>query len=164
MESNLYFEDINPIEKEEEIKRLFADYSPKTVTSHDSGYDWMADDSLCIVFENPHHGDNIEIELENEGEITLHFSTFHSHYPCMGDYETMLEEIRKILSNEACACLLIRPDGRWRCGGIAAKSDVGTDLRRLFGYDIARHAGDHLRFDFWDPADSCELTVPAEEE
>ena len=163
MEYNLYFQDINPIEKEEEIKRLFAEYSPKTVTSRDSGYDWLADDSLGIVFENPPHGDNIEIELENEGEITLYFSTFHSHYPCMGDYETMLEDIRKILSNEACACLLITPDGEWRCGTIAAKADVGTDLRRLFRYDAAHYAGYHIRFTFWDPADSSELTVPADE-
>ena len=50
-----YYQEINPLEKEEELLSYFKEYGPKSFGKTDDGYDWIEEDEAkCIVLFNPY--------------------------------------------------------------------------------------------------------------
>ena len=85
-------------------------YQYEVHTNADEGFDYLDDISYCITLKNE---DCEEIRIDLEGQFTLSYAGWHTHYlPYLAEYEELLLDIMAILMNKACSivCLV---DGKW---------------------------------------------------
>ena len=157
------YEDINPIEKLNEILNELEFYSTSVLTSVDEGYDWLEEDSKCIVILSSNGGDNMEIVLSDGGEFTLYFADAHAHYLAYQyDFESMLQDIKDILDNRLCSGNLTDSEGKWYGSGIFKMDKISENTESVFQHVFeTKEFSDHLmkmgytaEYKFWDPANN----------
>lgn len=163
---NIYYEEINPIDKANEIMTLFQQLKPKFFSNVDEEYSWLEDGAKCIVISNPHSTDNIEICMEKHGEFILFFSEHHSHYSAyQGDYEDMLKDLKNIFNNNLCAGILFDNENNWYGDCWVKKDKISMDPKEIFDFVFKEKEfrtkllkkGCRVKFVFWDPIDNTEI-------
>lgn len=166
---NKHHQEINVLDKENEILSLFKDYSPKSFCKEDEGFDWLEEeDSKCILFINPFCDNDIEINIGDRGEFTLFFGNNHEHYCAyQDDYENLLEQIKRILINELCGAVLKDSVDKWFGSCFCEKNEVDKELSQIFDFCFkVKEFSDHLIktgysvcFTFWNPTDNKTIAI-----
>ncbi|MBO5981802.1 MAG: hypothetical protein J6Q24_05075 [Clostridia bacterium] len=151
--------DFNPIDKIPELTELLKAYNPIIRTKTDKGYDWLAEDSFCIEIPNLNADKNITIECENEGEFTVCFAYFHSHYLDDYGYSNMCEDLSNLLTGKTCSAAIFCGSGNeWKGSTIIEKEKLSLPVEEIFSFvfenkksaEKLRTNGGEARFDFWD--------------
>ena len=152
--------EFNPIDKIPELMELLQPYGPMIRSRSDESYAWLEEDSLCIEIPNANSDDNLIIECENEGEFTVCFACFHSHY--FADdywYVNMCEDLSNLLNNKFCsAAIFCGSNNEWKGSTIIEKDKISLPIEEIFSFvyehdkfaEQLRTNGGEARFDFWD--------------
>ena len=152
--------EINPIEKKQEILESLKEQNVKVKTCKDKGYDFLDENSVCIVVGNSNPDRELELELENEGSFTLYFAGGHCHY--CGEEEEFRElrkDTRSILANSVCsAAIYYGADEKCLGVGFFDKAVVESPYKKTFNF-VLKHKeflekikkqGGIVRYMFWD--------------
>ena len=103
-------DDIDPIYKLYCMKAFLKDYAYEVHTNADDGYDYLDDVSYCLTLKN---ADGEELFIDLEGEFTLSYGGWHTHYfASNSEFECLKEDIISILANKLGAVTLL-VDGKW---------------------------------------------------
>lgn len=114
---NGYYDDVNPIDKKDEILEILKEYNPVVHTNKEADYSWIYDDSVSIVVSDESGAEMLFIDLE--GEFSYGFGGWHTHAdPYRFDYERMLKNIKNILDNKLAA-ICIKCNGDWMGSSLA---------------------------------------------
>ena len=109
------------------LEYFLKDYDYEVHTNADTDYDYLDDISYCITLRNA-AGDEMFIDLE--GEFTLTFQGWHSHYFCEQEwYEELKENIMAYLKNEMGA-VTFAVNGKW-FGSTTTEKPVETKEQAL---------------------------------
>ena len=163
---NTYYDEINPIDKVDEILTLFKKFAPESFSNADEEYNWLEDYAKCIVINNPNSSNNIEICIENYGDFTLFFSEHHSHYAgYQGDYEDMLKDLNNIFTNNICVGILFDNDNNWYGDCWVEKDKIAIEPKEIFDFVFKEKEfrtkllkkGYRAKFVFWNPIDNTEV-------
>ena len=148
------------------IEHLLRDYDYEVHTNADPDYDYLDDISYCITLKNA-AGDEMFIDLE--GEFTLTFQGWHTHYFCEQEsYEELKEDIMAFLKNEIGAVTFM-VNGKWFGDRITHKPietkeqalETVTDMyksQREFLRKIHRQ-GVEVCSRFWDTALNTTINI-----
>lgn len=109
--------EFNPIDKRKELCELLNGYNLKyemhTSNDKDEEYNYLDGENICITVINPYIEEKLYIDLEDEGELTISFGEWHSHYyNDEEDYVNFLDDLKGIFNNEKCTCI-IKSTKRW---------------------------------------------------
>lgn len=103
-------DDIDPVYKLYSLRAFLKDYPYEVHTNADEGYDYLDDVSYCITLRNA-DGDELFIDLE--GEFTLSYGGWHTHYfASNSEFECLKEDIISLLTNKMGAVTL-QVNGKW---------------------------------------------------
>lgn len=153
------------------IKSIFVGYEIIEHTNTETDYEHLEDTEVVLEIVNPYRDENLFIELA--GELTLYFSSWHSHYY---SYEYEYSEIKKdalAIINGEYGALSFFVEDKW-LGGTLFKEEIShftkpDDLiaRMNFPEDHlqkAREKGIVILVDYWKFNDYYEFDVPKESE
>ena len=100
------------------LKHFLRDFDYEVHTHVDEGYDYLDDISYCITLKND---DGHEMFIDLEGEFTLSFQGWHTHYFCEQElYDELKEDIMDFLNNKMGAVTFV-VNGEWFGSTIARK-------------------------------------------
>lgn len=131
--------EINPTDKKQEIcsllQKLNYQYEIYTFDSCKE-YEYLQEKDICITIPNPSCEYSLYIDLEDNGEFTLSYYKWHTHY--FGeewDYKRLCEDLTDILKNNKCA-IVINSNKRWLYSGLSETKigkdyDYKKDIRKL---------------------------------
>ncbi|MBO5785690.1 MAG: hypothetical protein J6R45_00040 [Clostridia bacterium] len=152
--------DFNPIDKINELIRIFEEHNPIIRSKSNEGYEWLEESSLCIEIPNPNSDDSITIECEDGGEFTVCFSYCHQHFFANDfGFDYMCKEISDILYCKCCsAALFCGSENEWFGSTLAEKDQIVSPIEDVFDFvfenaNLAEKLyknGGEARFDFWD--------------
>ena len=163
-------EAIDPVYKLYCMKAFLKDYCYEVHTNADEGYDYLDDVSYCLTLRNT---DGEELFIDLEGEFTLSYGGWHTHYFASdSEYECLKEDIISILTSKLGAVTLL-VDGKW-FGSSTTPSPITTkeqaiekvrdviDNTREFVRKVHRK-GVEVTCKFWDgKLDSVVVLAPEE--
>ena len=87
------------------MKAFLKDYAFEVHTNADEGYDYLDDVSYCLTLKN---ADGEELFIDLEGEFTLSYGGWHTHYfASNSEFECLKEDIISILTNKLGAVTLL---------------------------------------------------------
>ena len=164
---NRYYIEIIALDKVAEILDTFKEYNPHIFSKTDEGYEWLEeDDSKCIVLDNPHYEETLEIVVGDMGEFMLFFAKSHAHYSNYQlDYEQMIERIKGILTNNFCAGVITDNEGNWFGSAFFDKDDIKKAPQSTFDFvfkekefaDKLLSKGYKVEYSFWNPIDNSVI-------
>ena len=103
-------DDIDPVYKLYCMKAFLKDYVYEVHTNADKDYDYLDDVSYCLTLRN---ADGEELFIDLEGEFTLSYGGWHTHFLATNsEFESLKEYILAILTNKFGAVTL-SVDGKW---------------------------------------------------
>lgn len=109
------------------LEHFLRDFDYEVHTNADADYDYLDDISYCITLRNA-AGDEMFIDLE--GEFTLTFQGWHTHYFCEQEwYDELKEDIMAYLKNEIGA-VTFAINGKW-FGSTTTSKPVETKEQAL---------------------------------
>lgn len=92
------------------MKAFLKDYAYEVHTNADEGYDYLDDISYCLTLKNP---DGEELFIDLEGEFTLSYGGWHTHYfASNSEFECLKKDIISILTNNLGIVTLL-VNGKW---------------------------------------------------
>lgn len=159
---------INPIDKKNEILNIVSNYDVSVKSHLDEGYNYLDNDSICIVVSNPHSQRNLEIELEMYGEFTIYFENNHQHYAGYEDcYEQLCMDIKKLLSSEICSAAIFYKKQEWLGSLFVDKLALRDSYEKTFEFvlkykefrDKIRKYGGIVHYRFWDAKYDSSLVI-----
>ncbi len=159
--------EINPIDKKQEIcmllEKLNCQYEMYTSNSSKE-YKYLNENDLCIKIPNPYSEYPIYIDLENNGEFTLSYYKWHTHYFGVDwDYDGLCEDLTDILQNNKCV-IIINSNKRWLSSRLSATKidknyDYKYDIKKLpkeFQDELEEFKGKVELF-YWDVKDNVSI-------
>jgi len=161
--------EINPIDKQQEICSLIKKQNCQYEIHHSGSskeYAYLKENDICITIPNSSCEYSIYIDLEDEGEFTLSYYKWHTHY--FGDewdYNRLCKDLIDILKNNKCA-VVINSNKRWLYSGLSeTKADQSynyhNDLIKLpgeFQKEIKELKGSVELF-YWDIKDNIVIDI-----
>lgn len=163
-------DDIVPIYKLYCMKAFLNDYAYEVHTNADEGYDYLDDVSYCITLRN---ADGEELFIDLEGEFTLSYGGWHTHYfDSNSEFECLKEDVMSILNNQL-GSVTLQVDGKW-FGGSTTQSPITTKeqaiekVRNVLGNTRefvckVHRKGVEVSCKFWDKElDSVVILAPEE--
>ena len=165
MENN---KEINPIDKRQELCSMLQKLNCKfeTHTLNDKEYTYLNKNDICITIPNSKCEYPIYIDLESNGEFTLSYYKWHTHYYGEEwDYNRLFEDLIGILKNQKCV-IIINSNKRWLYSGLSeTKIDKNynykNDIKRLpkeFKNEITELKGNVELF-YWDVKDNVVIDI-----
>lgn len=166
MENNI---EINPIDKKQELCSLLQKFNCKYeihTLNNDSEYEYLNENDVCITIPNSKCEYPMYIDLEDNGEFTLTYYKWHTHYYCDEYHYTKLcEDLIAILKNEKCV-IIISSNKRWLYSGLSeTKIDENynykNDIQRLpneFKNEIKKLKG-NIELFYWDTKDNVVINI-----
>lgn len=117
----------DPVYKLYSLEAFLKEYTFEVHTNTDEGYEYLDDISYCITLNNA-EGNELFIDLE--GEFTLTYGEWHTHYMATNDgYECLKEDILSILQNKWGIVVFI-VDGKW-FGSSTTEFPITTPKRAI---------------------------------
>ena len=147
----------DPVYKLYALKEFLKDYPFEVHTNKDEGYDYLDDISYCITLKN---ADGYELFIDLEGEFTLTYEGWHTHYLVDNyNYECLKEDITSILNN-SWGAVIFYVDGKWfgsttTSFPITTKEQAEEKVQEMFGdtdefMEKIRQEGVEVVCKFWD--------------
>lgn len=101
-----YFDDdITPIFKQFCLEAFLKDYNYEVHSNADEEYAYLYKDSRCITLKN---SESRELYIDLEGDFTLSFGGWHSHYlTTIEEYDCLKDDIKSILTNQIGAVVFL---------------------------------------------------------
>lgn len=97
------------------LEAFLKDHEYTVHTNDNDGYDYLSDLSYCITLKNK-DGDELNIDLE--GDFTLTYGGWHTHYfATTEDFECLKEDISAILTNKVGTITFV-VNGKWFGGSM----------------------------------------------
>ena len=127
--------ELNPIDKVHELIEIFGEYHPVIRRKWDNGYEWMEEETdICVEIPNPSSKNNLVIECQDDGEFTVYFAAYHSHF--RGDdrgYEDLSGMVLDILSNLKCsASLFYGKENQWLMSSLIDSREINRSVWAIF--------------------------------
>lgn len=160
MNKQFDYTEINPIDKKDEICKYLINHEVKYEIHDnplDEDYDYLEEGDLCITVINPTSKYPLYIDLEDMGEFTLTYYSWHNHYMSVKCYyEAMIDDIINILNNMKCL-IIIHSGERWLSSDLSQNAidksyDYRMDLMELpseFRKEITETKG-RIELVYWD--------------
>lgn len=127
MSNSGYYDEIEVLDRKDEILSILAQYDPVVHTNAEADYDYLEDDCVSITVSEDGK-ERLYVDLD--GEFTLGFGGWHAHYaPCCSDYNEFLSDLKDILENQLCS-VCIKCNDRWM-GSFTIKAAEITRERLL---------------------------------
>ncbi len=152
--------EFNPIDKLSELTEMLQAYNPIIHQNSDEGYDWLDENSFCIEVPNPDGNESLTIEGADNGEFTVCYSYYHSHYFADEyEYSSMCEKIFDLLNSKCgSATIFCGSENKWMGSTLIGKEDTSLPLEEIFHFvlehnkfaDELRANSGEARFVFWD--------------
>ena len=152
--------------KKDDLLHFLSGYDVKVYSNTDEGYDYLEEDDLMLVVNNPYCDEEIYIELG--WEFTLSFSTWHTHYLATEyGYEKMKKDILKLLNGDM-GVVIVDSDRGWHSSclfnGDASHFKDGKSLLKELSYDketIKNYVelGVRVRIIYWNPEDTISFDI-----
>ena len=163
------FIEINPMDKQDDLLDMLKNYQVELHTTEDKDYDYLDEDTLCIVVQNRQTEDNIEIYLENQGEFTFCFGGCHCHYsPYEDEYEEMKKEIQSILNGTTfAASMYYGNESKWIGSTFLNFEAVNEPIKKNFDF-VLKHKefkerlygnGGLVKYVFWNSDNNKKITI-----
>lgn len=163
-------DDIDPVYKLYSMKAFLKDYAYDVHTHSDEGYDYLEDISYCITLKNP---DGEELFIDLEGEFTLSYGGWHTHYfASNSEFECLKEDIISILTNKLGAVTFF-VDGEWFGSSTTTNPIVNKELAIEKVCDFLENAkefakkvhqkGIEVSCKFWDSKLDSAIIIPPKE-
>ena len=160
--------EINPIDKKQELCSMLQKlkYTFEIHTLNDKEYKYLNENDICITIPNSKCEYPIYIDLENNGEFTLSYYKWHTHYYGEEwDYNRLCEDLIGILKNEKCV-IIINSNKRWLYSGLSETKidknyDYKNDIRKLpdeFKNEIDELKGNVELF-YWDIKENVVIDI-----
>ncbi|SDZ83694.1 hypothetical protein [Selenomonas ruminantium] len=155
------------IEKKDDLCNFLNEYDINLFTKLDDGYDFLDEDALMLVVNNPYCDNALEIELS--GEFTVFFAGWHAHYfPYKEDYEEMKKDIKAILNDDVGALVVDTPRGgvcdSLYYDDVFPYTDVIKIVRKyIHNEEIADKfikSGGTIKFEYWNPQNTLTFDIP----
>ena len=163
-----YYDEIDPLEKENELFSMLSEYDPELHRSTDPGFDWLNEDGYSIIIKN---GGEEHLYVDyNDGEFTLGLGSWHSHYDLnRAYYESLLKEIKNILANQDASVTVIC-NGEWFGSMILPasqcnKKELIIEARSLMNRErlnTAKTYGYQIVCEFFDKSKDLTFTIDPE--
>lgn len=165
-----YYDDVEPVEKLEELTELLKEYNPQIHTCKDEGYNYLEEDDVCITLKNQ-FGKEFYIDLNDE--FTISYDVWHCHYsPYQGEYEMLKEELKLLLTNTGYIFSVFIQD-QWMGSmtleePLTSKTQVKKQIQQFLKRDKqwirqAKAKGVEARMVYWDESNNMIVTfVPTE--
>lgn len=161
--------ELNPTSKLEEVcmclQKLGCSYEVhKDNTEKD--YTYLRPEDVCITITNETWEYPMYIDLENEGEFTLSYYKWHTHYYAEEwDFQRMLEDMHALLKNEKCA-IILNTNKRWIYSGLSEEKLDSTftyqeEVKRLpreFQEELKQEGGD-VELIYWDAKENVVIQI-----
>lgn len=162
------YDEINPIDKKESLCSLLEKLNCKYEihTLEDKDYEYMNSEDLCITIPNLTCEYPIYIDLEDEGEFTLSYYKWHTHYldeEC--EYNRLCKDLVDILNNEKCV-IVINSNKDWLYSGLSETKidkdyNYKNDIKRLSKEsqkEIRKKKG-NIELFYWDIKDNIVIDI-----
>lgn len=152
------YDDINPVDKLQEIQTFLTGYEIQVFTNKDKEYEYLEDGQYCITLKNA-NGNPLYIDLTDE--FTLTYQDWHSHYGSFygsdkEEYKYMLNDLRGLLNNTSYI-FSIYSTNRWECSELIDYELTSIpDIKRKIesrGKELIhriKQDGAEVRLSFWD--------------
>lgn len=162
-------DEINPVDKKQKIclllQRLNCKYEIYTSNSGEE-YEYLNECDVCITVSNNYCDYPLYIDLENNGEFTLSYYKWHSHY--LGEewaYDRLCEDLVDILNNNKCL-IIINSNKQWLYSGLSDTKidkdyDYKADIKKLpkeFQTELKEFKGSVELF-YWDIKDNVLIEI-----
>ena len=103
--------EFNPLDKKSEICELLDNrkikYELHTSNDEDEEYEYLENNDLCITAINSYYDVKLYIDLEDEGEMTISFGEWHSHYYNDDEsFNCFLDDLNGIFDNKKCTYII----------------------------------------------------------
>lgn len=157
--------EINPIRKKQDLCALLQknNCEYEIHTSNDKDYKYLNENDICITIPNSKCDYSIYIDLEDDGEFTLSYYKWHTHYyGDEWDYNRLSEDLIGILKNEKCV-IIINSNKRWLYSGLSETKNYNykNDIKKLpkeFQKEIKELKGNVELF-YWDVNDNVVIDI-----
>ena len=164
--------EINPTDKKQDICLLLQELNckyelhRKNEADSDDEYKYLQENDICITVKNPYGKYPMYIDLENDGEFTLSYYKWHSHYYGEEwDYNMLCQDLKDILQNNKCA-VIINSNKRWIYSGLSEEKigkdyNYKNDLKKLpkeFQREIKELKG-NIELFYWDAKDNAVIDI-----
>lgn len=163
-------DDMDPVYMLYCMKDFLKDYVYEVHTNADEDYDYLDDISYCITLKNP---DGEELFIDLEGELTLSYGDWHTHYYASYDeYERLKEDITSLFNNEF-GLVTFYVDGKWFGGSTTSNpitnkefaieivKDVYGDIKEFMRK--INQKGVEVSCKFWDSKLNSSVTLAPKE-
>ena len=164
------YTEINPIDKIEDLKRLLSEQHFEIKSASDEGYDWLEENSVCIVVYNSMCENTMEITLEDQNEFTLFFAGYHCHYfPDTEDFKCLCNDLHDILDNKRCVASIFYGEDNVLGDTLLDADAVHNTYQDNFDF-VLKHDefeeklnryGGHIRYSFWKSKDDIQIDLQA---
>ena len=162
-----YYDEIEiTASKKDDLLQLLSDYEVNVYSNADEGYDYLEENDLMLVVQNPYCNETLNIELA--GEFSIFFAGWHTHYFTYEyDYSEMKKDIIGLLKGDIGALVVDTVDG-WLCSALC-KDEVShfTDEIKLLKKCISHEetvekfikSGGRISVVYWNPMDTICFDV-----
>lgn len=152
--------EINPIDKAQDLLAEFERFAPLLRRKSDNGYDWLEEDTdVCVEIPNPVRENSITIECQDDGEFTLLFAAYHSHFFSDEDgYARLCETVSDILNSKKCSAVLYGgEEKKWLGSTLISCEEVNNSVKDIFRSvlehrefsDCLKAGGGEVCYVFW---------------
>lgn len=163
-------EELDPTEKQGDLLMALSGQHVTVHTSEEPDFDYMENEDVAFVVQNPHGSEDLLIELC--GEFSVFFEKWHGEYPATEHgYEQMKQDAADILAGKAGALSLYTEDS-WQGTAFCpekpdAEADAAALLDRCWKADKPKaslQSGGRVEIVYWDPAENRSFALPARSE
>ena len=161
-------EELDTTEKQGDLLAALSGQHVTVHTNEEPDFDYMENEDVAFVVQNPHGAEDLLIELC--GEFSVFFEKWHGEYKATEQsYEQMKQDIADILAGKAGA-LSLYTDDAWRGTTFCpekpgADADAAALLDRCWKADKPRaglQSGGRVELVYWDPAENRSFVLPAQ--
>ena len=165
---NSKVEELDPAEKQGDLLMALSAQHVTVHTNEEPDFDYMENEDVAFVVQNPHGTEDLLIELC--GEFSVFFEKWHGEYKATEHgYEQMKQDIADILAGKAGA-LSLYTDDAWRGTTFcpekpSADADAAALLDRCWNADKPKaglQSGGRVELVYWDPAENRTFVLPVQ--
>ena len=158
----------NALQKIPEIRKHLKGF--EVIEYDEPEDDWV---NHILKVKNPHGGEDMEIEVEDDGVFTLYFADMHEHFESYeGDFRDMINLVDNILSGKSC-CMIVWSGKRewlgWCMGLQIPPTEKQVAIRK--GMQLIESLEDEIyktggRVDliYWNPGKNVFWTIEPKQE